>query len=292
MCILYIKYEALDSTQNDVGPHCCMSLLCSNIGDGHGTNISFQVCSDVHLEEQPGRTFEHTICPRAPYLILAGDIGDPISLAFSEFIHKCCDNFKHVYFVPGNHEYHGHGIIKGNAIMEALFSKLPNVSFLQCSKSSLGPYVILGATLWTHIPPQVHQAAIQNVGDYSRMTNFSPSTCTTLNRQHVNWLSDAIHAETLNGNKLIIITHHPPSMHGTSHGMFRSDPLRFCYRNNLDHLISLPTNVAWICGHTHYSFMQRRGKTYLLSNQTNSKTYIKGRIYHINTATNELSWEE
>ena len=252
-----------------------------------GGSVEFQVCSDVHLEENPEKTFADVIDPLAPHLILAGDIGDPASSTFESFMKQCSDSFEHVYFVPGNHEYHGHGISHGHALMQKVLGKFHNVSFLQCNKATIGPFVVLGATLWTHIPSSLHETAIKVVGDYTKMKKeFTPAMCNALNRQHVTWLSNSIREAQSLGQKVIVVTHHPPSMQGTSLTMYKADPLRFCYRNNLDHLISLPGNIAWICGHTHFSYTQQRGRTFMIANQFNSKQYKKNNVYKINLSEN------
>lgn len=252
-------------------------------------HLNFQICSDVHLEEHPERSFDDVIIARAPYLILAGDIGDPSTSEFTEFLNKCSSSFEHVYFVPGNHEYHGHGIYEGDRLLKSVIGKLANVTLLQCNKATIGPYVIVGATLWTNIPAHLHQAAVQNVGDYSKMDkDFTPAQCSRINRNQVTWLSGIIREAHANGKHLIVVTHHPPSMSGTSHPSFSSDPLRFCYRNNLDHLVSLPGNIVWVSGHTHFSYMHRRGKAWLVSNQVNSKNHNKSKVFKIDTNTNLL----
>lgn len=253
--------------------------------------IEFQVCSDVHLEENPGRTFEEVITPKAPILILAGDIGDPGTIAFQDFIRKCSEAFKKVYFVPGNHEYHGHGIVLGTLKMQKVFALYDNVTCLQCSKEQITDgVVIIGATMWTHIPVQLHLSALKAVGDYQKMDkSFTPATCNIINRQHKDWLANTIREEQDKGSKLIIVTHHPPSMHGTSPPSFCADTLRFCYRNNLDHLISLSGNIAWIAGHTHYSYNLKRGKALLSSNQVCSKTYNKDLVFAYDVKARELN---
>ncbi len=254
-------------------------------------DLEFQICSDVHLEEHLERSFEDVITPRAPFLILAGDIGDPSTTRFRSFITECSNAFSHVYFVPGNHEYHGHGINAGSCLLETVFREFTNVTLLQCKKGCIGPYVIIGATLWTNIPAQLHEAAIANVGDYSKMMDrdFTPSYCSRLNKNHVNWLSNAIREEQLSGKQVIVVTHHPPSMTGTSHHVFKADPLRSCYRNNLDHLVSLPGNIAWISGHTHFSYSQKRGKAWMISNQVNSRNYEKDQVIKIRLDNHDVT---
>jgi predicted phosphodiesterase len=69
---------------------------------------SFQYISDIHLEfyDEDSRDFTKILEPGiAPFLILAGDIGDPGSNIFKEFIDWCRQKWQHVYYVAGNHEY-------------------------------------------------------------------------------------------------------------------------------------------------------------------------------------------
>ena len=97
------------------------------------------VCSDIHLEFGP-IVLENT--DNADVLVLGGDIclvkelgdkDDTLNFRgqrFHEFFQKCCDNFRDVIYIMGNHEhYHGDFGKSATDIRNSL-SYLPNLHFL------------------------------------------------------------------------------------------------------------------------------------------------------------------
>jgi Calcineurin-like phosphoesterase len=241
------------------------------------TAIEVQVCSDVHLDEDESIKFHDVITPSAPVLIIAGDLGDPFAPAYEAFLADCSREFEHVYLVPGNHEYHngtGMTMAQTDAHLAALCAGLGNVTFLNCGKARLRQNVtILGLTLWSHVPRALWDDAARLVSDYFSIPGHTPARSNALHGRHLAWLVSALDEAKRNQDRVIVVTHHAPSMVGVSPRCFERDPLRFCYRNSLDHLVSRPENLMWVCGHTHYSFRYKRGKTLFLANQ------FKGRVY-------------
>ena len=89
-----------------------------------------QYCSDLHLEFRENKSFlkEHPIEPEGEVLLLAGDILPfPLHSQSFSFIDWVGDNFKAVYWVPGNHEYYGFDAGEAAA---PLFEKIRSNVFL------------------------------------------------------------------------------------------------------------------------------------------------------------------
>jgi 3',5'-cyclic AMP phosphodiesterase CpdA len=243
------------------------------------------VCSDVHLEDgPPGLGFDDVVEPSAPYLVLAGDIGDPFSDAYREFLHRASGAFRRVFVVAGNHEFFGPGLAGGpgpvHARIAAVCEAAPagNVTFLERSSFELeehGGVTIVGLTLWSHIPREHWDAACRDMADFKYVRGLTPASYGRAHREHAAWLQGQLHAAVAAGRRLVVVTHHAPSMVGTSLARYTHDPLRFCYKNQMDHLVSMPCNLAWVCGHTHFSFSIKKGKCTLASNQFRSKLYRK-----------------
>lgn len=246
--------------------------------------IKLQICSDIHLEDNPGTSFDNIIVPLAPYLFIAGDVGNPYSSLYANFLEYCSKNYERVFIVAGNHEfYNTHTDIESTLKHIASICKsLGNIDLLNCNSSHFLKNIrVIGATLWSKIPKNIWHQAIDTINDFKYINYFTPSINNTLNQKHVQWILSQIEQAKNNDELLIIMTHHAPSMINTSHKRFERDPLRFCYRNNLDHMISLPTNILWIYGHTHHSIIQKRGKTILMSNQYMSAKYKKDLVIEI-----------
>ena len=70
---------------------------------------SVQLVSDLHLEciDDININPLDYITPKAPILIMAGDIGSLYKLPqLQNFLTKVCTHFEIVVYIPGNHEYY------------------------------------------------------------------------------------------------------------------------------------------------------------------------------------------
>lgn len=113
--------------------------------------------SDLHLEiGQQYATFR--IVPRAPSLILAGDIGRLADYeAFRDFLVGQCEQFTRVYLVLGNHEFFGVSRQEGLALAEQLQQEgelrgklvILNRRRVDLDNNNI---TILGCTLHSYIP--------------------------------------------------------------------------------------------------------------------------------------------
>ena len=84
-----------------------------------------------------------------------------------------------------------------------------------------------------------------------------------LHAEDVAWLRAEIDLAEAEGHHLVVVTHHAPSLRGTSRPEHSWGPLNCAFATALDHLVARPAVAAWIFGHTHFS--STRGK--LVSNQ-------------------------
>lgn len=123
--------------------------------------MKFQIVSDLHLEFGP-ISIENT---GADVLILSGDIclaselrvkGDPEILGMShktnqyhQFFQECCERFKHVIYVSGNHEHYHGDIAKSHNHLKEMLSYLPNLYILEKEVKEIDDVVFVAGTLWT-----------------------------------------------------------------------------------------------------------------------------------------------
>jgi len=98
------------------------------------SKITFQLYSDIHTEffkKHP------KLPPHADYLFLAGDIGKIGKVNFKPFFDYCSANWKHTFYVLGNHEYYNsnktYDVLK--EIYQKFFDMYDNVHLLDNSST-------------------------------------------------------------------------------------------------------------------------------------------------------------
>lgn len=244
--------------------------------------MRFQYISDIHLEIWPVadpsnpkcRDFYQTILkPEADYLILAGDIcsktcGDRLE----PFLAYCSENWRHVIYVAGNHEYytiamHMEGV---DEWLNSLCEKFPNVHYLQCNELNLNDkYVVLGCTLWSEIDPLVPMATLKQMNDFRRILVqpgqiMTPESYNCLHAEHSKWLIEAVKKNLKKDKTVIVVTHHLPT-YLLIPPQFAKDPLNCCFASEVARKMELGPH-AWFYGHTHTSAMH----------------HYNGTIYYIN----------
>lgn len=254
-------------------------------------DVSIQYCSDIHLEDEKDASnwsvlFQRILKPSAPILCLMGDIGDPFSQIYNAFMEYCSLHFKKVFIVAGNHEFFG--CVSIDTTLDQLrkvTKSYGNISFLHKSFEFYEGLLFLGTTLWSFIPEgEPQEDAKMRMNDYKYIQPLKDHGPMLSNEWHVDqrmWLEGMVEQCCVLGiENVIVMTHHPPSMKGTSLKKYDMDPLRWCYRNNMDHLLEKRNIRIWFCGHTHVSFMYHRGKgheTILAANQFRSYGHFHAR---------------
>jgi predicted phosphodiesterase len=242
------------------------------------TTVRFQYMSDLHLELFPGFRLGHA---SAPYLILAGDVGSPGEAEYGAFVAHVAGLFEAVFVVLGNHEGYGYATwAAAGAAVRAVCSRHANVEVLDCSSRDVefggggggggGRRVVrvVGATLWSEVPEDAARDVGCFLADYRRIGDLRDvSDTNALHARDLAFLRAAIARAEADGVPLVVVTHHAPSMRGTSHARNAGGPLTRAFATPLDALLRPPV-AAWVHGHTHFSHAQRRDAgVQLLSNQ-------------------------
>ena len=70
------------------------------------------------------------------------------------------------------------------------------------------------------------------------------------------WLEESIRAAAGDGKRVVVLTHHAPSFHGTCAPQHDGSSIAAGFCSNLEGLLRPPV-VAWLFGHTHWSSWQR-----------------------------------
>lgn len=124
--------------------------------------MKFALASDVHLEFGP---LELKNTENADVLILSGDIciagevtaRDDFNIKgmtnksnqYHKFFQDCCEEFKHVVYVMGNHEHYHGDFSKSLGNLREHLGYLRNLHILEKDVLELDGCMLFGATLWT-----------------------------------------------------------------------------------------------------------------------------------------------
>lgn len=208
---------------------------------------NFQLISDVHLE----MGFYHSIKPKAPYLLLAGDIGYPETQIFRDFIKQCSKKFVKVFYTSGNHEYYqckknGHKCIEEiDVIIAEVCAQFENVYYLQNSYYDFDDLRIVGSTLWSDVDTELM------INDYTSIYKSDRDLITTsdtvqMYNKNKEYLENVIEASQ---KPVLIMTHHLPSYQMIL-PIYETSPYKSHFASDLNYLFKKPV-IGWVCGHSH-----------------------------------------
>ncbi len=219
-----------------------------------------QYISDIHLEMWASNPafYQQILKPSAPYLILAGDICSyEKRQKLKPFLEYCSVNWDKIFMVAGNHEYYAYKtpMSRVEEWLKEECAAFPNIHFLQKETYNLEEkYAIIGATLWTHIDPEIDYEVYAQMNDFKKITNddgtcFKPDNCRQLYQDHAQFIDNAINSALLNDYIPIVITHHLPSP-ALIHPKYVDSHLNSCYASPfLDYMHDKPS--LWFYGHSH-----------------------------------------
>lgn len=233
----------------------------------------FQIMSDLHLEA-PSAYDVFSIPPKAPYLVLLGDIGNVKDDGFLQFLEAQLLKFDIVFFLLGNHEpYHSNWSKAKNKLRdlsetvsqrrssrtESSNPPLGKLVFLDQTRYDVSPDVtVLGCTLHSQILPSQHDQVSFGLDDFYYIENWTVEDHCKAHEADLAWLNAQV-AEISSrepARKIVIFTHHSPNTKETtvdpahaksaiSSGFMTDLSKEECWVNS---------NVRlWAFGHTHYN---------------------------------------
>jgi len=267
--------------------------------------VKISVASDIHLEFAD---LDIVNTDNAQVLILSGDICVAADLdmrdrrqtemgfarwrseMFHEFFERCAQNFPHVIYIMGNHEYYHSDFATALHDMRRKLAHLSNLYILERELKVINDVTFIGGTLWTDMNNQdsltlYHMRTMMNdfrviqnsttpvhfrtqEGEFkTRVSKFSPEDAVS---EHVK-MKEYIQVVTAmlgkNPNKYVVVGHHSPSKQST-HEMYAHDTImNGGYSSDLDEFImDHPEIKLWTHGHTHHEFDYMIGETRIVCN--------------------------
>jgi len=253
-------------------------------------SISFQILSDLHLEV--GQQYSSIQFPiKAPYLILAGDVGRLVDyVAYRTFLLVQTQRFEKVFLVLGNHEFYGLSHSRGLELahdMEIEPDLDGKLVLLHRKRFDIPKsYITLvGCSLWSHIPDEAKPIVIEKVNDFRKIDEWSMYEHNYQHDQDKDWLKEqikniddenkiALTHSGLRGQtktqkwRVIVVTHHAPCVKGTSEPKFDGSPWESAFATDLlTKSEDWPNVKTWVYGHTHYSTEMKKVGIMVVSNQ-------------------------
>jgi hypothetical protein len=236
-----------------------------------------QYGSDFHLNtESPPFSILIEPAQGAHALALCGDLGDPFSGLYSDFLRWCSIHWPLVFVIAGNHEYFVKDSRIGMADTEARIRQVcvaagPNVVFLQQNMYLIEKYkiAVLGTTMWS--TPELRRWSSMSEdflgnpgsrGEYNAMFKndeytgqrrpMHPSDVTELSLRQSSWLRTSLNmtwGSIPEGYRAIVLTHYLPTFK-LNPPQYKDHKWRSCYAQAMDDMMKEPV-VAWLCGHSH-----------------------------------------
>jgi predicted phosphodiesterase len=246
--------------------------------------MKIRLYSDLHLEKS--HKFDHIWTPsendKETILLLAGDIHEGTSAY--PFVRTMCENFKHVLYIHGNHEYYDRDYYFNIEEWQRLEQDGPkNFHYLHNDWRILDGVRFLGGTMWTsfdNADPMAMRAALRSMNDYEYIhcqgEKIRPSFIFREHIKFMGFLEEKLE-EPFEG-KTVVMTHHSPGNVVKRNGRI-SGLDDHCYYADLEHMIG-NTNIAlWVHGHTHQTADYMINETRVVCNPYGYHGYATNRSF-------------
>lgn len=231
--------------------------------------MRIQYCSDLHLEFDQNSEYlsKNPLQVKGDILILAGDIA-PLHNEFlsNPFFTFVTNNYKQVFWVPGNHEMYYKDISEfGYSIHLKLRSNLQIVHNVNFEYEGIQ---FIFSTLWSKISKKNEKIIEQSVSDFSCISKGNRKfRASDFNVQHSESLQFLQNATRETKKPSIIVTHHLPlpACNKTEHA---NSPINEAFCVDLSPFAKTCGANFWIYGHSHFN--QKAlfvGETVFLTNQ-------------------------
>lgn len=253
------------------------------------------LCSDLHLEFAD---LDIKNTENAQVLVLAGDILTANELydyqdgvvnpgwtdglpgrakkaqEYRDFLKRCSQEFNHVLFVAGNHEFYNGKWEQTLTTLRSECIKFHNVHFMENDTFVLDDVTFIGGTLWTdmnHHDPLTVRTVQDMMNDYRTIRvedrdygRLRPTDTMLRHDRTLRYISHVTSEKPL--QKFFVVGHHAPSKLSTK-PQYEDDVLmNGAYSSDLsEFILDRPQIKVWVHGHTHHDFDYTIGETRIVA---------------------------
>lgn len=214
--------------------------------------MHIRLLSDLHTEFRPF-TVKPTPWDREAVLVLAGDIA--VGTNAVPFIEELAEEFAHVIYVLGNHEFYHHDLTEVATAVHRELDEIPNANLLDNETLVLGNVRFLGTTLWTDMDNKNPLSMVtieRSLNDFDLIRNAGKRLMAfdvvDLFDANVEFLEAELAKE--HDGPTVVVTHHGPSFKSV-HPIYRNSNINGAFMSDLERLMHHFDIRYWLHGHTH-----------------------------------------
>jgi predicted phosphodiesterase len=238
------------------------------------------VVSDLHLEFGDIDLGN----PGVDVLVLSGDI--QAKKLQQDFFKRVSDNFPHVVYVPGNHEYYDSEFFSTNTRLRKFCQEFPNVHYLPEGPKVIDGVQFVGDTIWADANGNDEETKRQlrglmndfqiiriekSIEEEFNQRAFTPDDMVSFHRAQVEEIRTVLSESAL---PTVVVGHHAPSKASTHPRYAKDIHMNGGYSSDLTKVIlDNPQIKLWTHGHTHESFDYMVGGTRIVCNPRGYKNY-------------------
>lgn len=246
--------------------------------------MEIRIISDIHNEFRNSSLKLPVLeNEKEQILIIAGDFSTLKNLKnLKKDLVEYTERFYKVIYIYGNHEFYGFKLDykRAKKIIDEL--ELPaNFHLLNKFEKSVevDDFVIVGSTLWTDFNRDkfIEYSVSEKMNDFKKITYIEKSSTgdryTKFKTKHwfKEFMEDFNHIkseiEKYKNKKVIIVTHHAPSLKSSDERFAYDNEGQYAYASNLDEYLSSLDNVKyWFHGHVHIPKDYSIGKVRVIAN--------------------------
>lgn len=263
--------------------------------------MKFALASDLHLEFGD-IMLKNT--ENADVLVLSGDIcvardlnavdnyeilgTSSKSNRYHNFFQNCCEEFKNVIYVMGNHEYYHGDFAKSFTHIKVKLGYLPNLHIMEKEFKTFDNVTFIAGTLWTDMnkeDPLTLSGIKSYMNDYriiedssepvyyrdadgnfhTRVGKFTPEKSVAEHKAML-MVVDEVTKDIPNG-RFVVVGHHSPSKLSTKPRYQNDVMVNGAYSSDLsEFILDRPQIKVWTHGHTHHEFNYKVGETRIVCN--------------------------